>query len=126
MNPEIAANTGYVLDRRHIEVSLNAAKAIRETPAATPETIVGSISDLHRDDPENLMDSNSDRRITIRWFNGRREVNVLIPLDADDYKRAIDAHTNGRQIRASGTLEQQGQTLTLRYVLNLTIVEPVP
>jgi hypothetical protein len=114
------------VERRHIEVSLNAAKAIRETPASTPETIVGSISDLHRDDPENLTDSNSDRRTTIRWFNGRREVNVLIPLDADDYKPAIDAHTNSRQIRPSGTLEQQGQTLTLRYVLNLTIVEPVP
>jgi hypothetical protein len=69
------------------------------------------VSDLHSDDPENLMDSNSGRRITVRWFNGSREVSVQIPLAPDDYKRASDAHITGRRIEASGTLEQQGRDI---------------
>jgi hypothetical protein len=125
-DPEIAAASEYVVDRRHIEVSRSAAKTMREEPAARPEVIVGGISDLHSDDPENLMDSKSGRRITVRWFNGTREVNVLIPLSPADYKVASDAHITGRQIRVSGTLSQERRSLTLRDAKDLTAIEPPP
>jgi hypothetical protein len=122
--PELSERVEFLVDQRHVEVSRRAAKAMMAKPAARPETIIGSISDLHSDDPQHLMDTNSGRRITVRWFNGAREVNVLIPLEPEDYKRASDAHITGRQIRASGTLEQQGRSLVLLYVMDLTIEEP--
>ena len=123
-DPEISAASEYILDSRHIEASRSAAKNMREALTVRPEVIVGGISDLHSDDPENLMDTQSERRITVRWFNGTREVNVMIPLSPADYKLASDAHITGRQIRVSGALSQVGRTLRLEEAQGLSVVEP--
>jgi hypothetical protein len=112
--PEFTQPVEYRVDVRHVEITRSAAKAMREKPVSRPESIHGQVSDLHTDDPWDIMNVNAGRTITVVWSSeDLGDISVNIPLTPEDYIKAVDAHRDGRAVSVSGTLERKGRSWVL-------------
>jgi hypothetical protein len=111
-SPDLMRMPEYQVDRRHVEVTREAAKILRAQPSARQETISGLIVDLHaRHDPMGLFGgSKSDHNVVIAWRpeGSGAEIQVFVPLSQDDYLKAVGAHGKGSPITISGLLERRG------------------
>jgi hypothetical protein len=98
-------------DGRAHEISRFAAEELEREDEETQTTIVSFVVSLKSETPlsEELQDE-FDHVITLHW---EREAEALIrirvALPAGEYKKACDAHKNGRKIIVSGIPEKEGK-----------------
>ena len=115
--PEFVHSPVYRVDTRHVEAARDAVKAMRAKPIDRPETINGRVSDLHTDDPWDMMGANTGRRITVVWSSeDLGDISVNVSLNPEDYMLAVDAHRNEKAVRVSGTLQQRARSWVLTNV----------
>jgi hypothetical protein len=126
-SPEWATPAGLVLPQvevnaRHIEVTRAAAKEMRQKPVSREEVIIGRVTDLHSDNPADLLTSNSNSTVVVVWNSKELgEIPVLVALSPPDYLIAVDAHKAGRAVKAAGTLEQKGRRWVLSFVSEFSL-----
>lgn len=98
----------------------SAAKALRATGESTQTTIGGKIVALHatpeeEEDDDDLAPTFSRQYIEVEWAReGERKIRIRANLSPEDYRKACDAHKDGKTIRLSGIPEKEGKTFMLR------------
>lgn len=96
---------------QHVEMSLLAAKTMREQTPLQPMEIFGRITRLQNEaNPQDLLDQTHEREIVISWKSREFGImNVRIALGPAQYLSAVEAHLQGRMAQATGRLEKQGR-----------------
>lgn len=120
-SPEWRADTELTQTREfsvgipHIEVAREAAKALRGQFTPRPERVFGRVVRLESEgDPSDLLNPTGGREIAIQWSSeDLGDIQVRVSLDATAYLRAIEAHSTGRPVMVSGTLERKGRLYVL-------------
>jgi hypothetical protein len=62
---ELDRTVEYRVTTRHAEAAREAVRAMRSKPIIRPETVNGRVSDLHADDPWDIMNNKTGRRIAV-------------------------------------------------------------
>jgi hypothetical protein len=74
--------------------------------------VIGRIVTLRADsDPSDLLTPTGEREIIIEWVSGDQpRMSVRVALNPAQYLEAAAAHTAGRLVMVSGTLEHRGRS----------------
>jgi hypothetical protein len=112
---EFTGTVEYRVDARHAEITLTAAKALRNKPFSRPEKIKGRIVNLYNEtDPNDLLHTDGEREITVHWQSeDLGDIDVHIVLTPEEYLRAYEAHGKGQEVSSAGTLERKGRNWIL-------------
>ena len=100
-----------VRTRRYLET---AARELRQVERAREVTVDGLITHLRAEtapieDYEEDGDAAMERLVVIAWATQGIALNVRVPLDVQDYRRACDAHRDGVPVKVTGQLEKVGR-----------------
>jgi hypothetical protein len=102
--------TSVKLERRSLEFLESTARTLRNAQESVERLIEGKVVKLSSLDPmDELEELADDRQVTIRFDLDARAQNVLVPLIYADYRRACDAHRDGKTISITGRLERTGK-----------------
>lgn len=104
--PDLAEQTSVELAPVHAELAREASRALRNR--LTPESvdITGVIVNLRSEQNPQLIDAQGSRLITLKWNSPKHgEIRIAVRVSAEDYLKAIPAHTNGQSVKVRGTLE---------------------
>lgn len=100
---------------RGVEVLREAAKRLRIVHYERQRTIVGYVRTLHSmENPSDLLRISGTQDVIVEWNSeefGRR--NIRVALEPEEYLRAIEAHSSGRQVSVFGELVQTGRNWRL-------------
>lgn len=105
----------------------SAAKTLRAKGESQQTTISGKIVSLHAipeddDDDEEQAPVFSGQYIVIEWSReDNKKTRIKASLSFEDYKKACDAHKEGRTIHLSGIPEKDGKSFVLRNASNFII-----
>ncbi|MCT1577047.1 hypothetical protein M3E13_04220 [Oceanobacillus kimchii] len=86
----------------------SAAKYLRDEDESVEKEIVGNVTKLSFSDIDNDENDYGDRVITIRTDTPDKVINVIVPLNLNDYKLACDAHKDMKKVSVIGMLERVG------------------
>lgn len=114
-SPEIPLNINddtarsFVVSPQKIEFIQEAAMRLRAREEEMVETVVGKVVILKSEDDVNAL-IGGDGEIAVRWNHDELgKIKVYMRLSNEEYKIAIQAHEQGRNISARGTLEKPGK-----------------
>lgn len=120
--PKVPAGTERTVgfSRTAFEIVREAGRKLREEPAVTRKQIEGLVISL-KADPSLFGDL--EGTIIMKADLAGAAVRVQVPLSADEYKKACDAHRDRRIVRVSGLLHREPKIYQLRQPQNFTVVE---
>ncbi|WP_233133923.1 hypothetical protein [Synechococcus sp. BO 8801] len=109
----------FVFDGRAYEFAKATALQLEQKDDCEDQLVEGMIYQLKSKEPvtpafELLQ---ADRVITVKWSTeGAPGKSIRVPLSAEDYQLACDAHRDGQMIQVSGKPQKNGKVWTLHNV----------
>lgn len=114
--PELAPETGVIsdpfrFDGRAHEIAKVAAKELSREETSESTTVKSYIVSLKSEmPPTEEIQERFEHIVTLKWEKEKGVfVSVRVPLPADEYRKACDAHKTGRKIIVVGIPEKQGK-----------------
>jgi hypothetical protein len=86
------------------------------------ETLVGYITDLHKDRPRSSVNEQS-RQISMEVKYGSAFRKVTMRLVAGDYRKAVMWHDNNVQVRVDAVFDKRGKPWTVHELFELAAVD---
>lgn len=105
--------------RPAFEIVREAGRKLRAAPAAARRQVEGQVVGL-KADPSLFGDF--EGTVIVKAEVARTPVRVQILLNAEDYKKACDAHRDWRPVRVSGLLHREAKVYHLTQPRDFTIV----
>jgi hypothetical protein len=121
--PDFKRTREFTVAQPHVELSRAAAKTLRTQPVPHSEQLFGRVIRLqNQSDPTDLFAETSEGEVVILWASENLgDIQVRLRLRPNDYLLAVEAHRNGRPVRVSGSLQQQGRRWILFSPTNFSI-----
>lgn len=86
------------------------------------ETLVGYITDLHKDRPRSSANEQS-RQISMEVKYGSAFRKITMRLVAGDYRKAVMWHDNNEQVRVDAVFDKRGKPWTVHELFELAAVD---
>jgi hypothetical protein len=116
---DISGLNAFIFDGRANEFAKATALQLEQQDDYEEQLIEGRIYQLKSKEPENPTFEmlQTDRVITVKWRRkGAPGKSIRVPLSAEDYQSACDAHRDGQMIEVSGKPKKNGKFWTLHNV----------
>ncbi|MFN3774136.1 hypothetical protein [Sphingomonas parapaucimobilis] len=116
----------FFVDHRHSAIARAAAAILRESPAASRETVFGMVVRLASHmDPTDLFDVLGEREIVVQWFSQKYgTIHVHASLSPQAYLDAVDAHRMGQPVQIVGILERRKNRWSLQGIESFNVALP--
>lgn len=116
---DISGLNPFIFDGRAYEFTKATALQLEQQDDYEEQLIEGRIYQLKSKEPVNPVFEllQTDRIITVKWSReGAPGNSIRVPLSAEDYQLACDAHRDGQMIQVSGKPQKNGKFWTLHNV----------
>ena len=116
---DISGLNPFTFDGRAYEFAKATALQLEQQDDFEEQLIEGRIYQLKSKEPVNPTFEllQTDRVITVKWCtDGLPPKSIRVPLSAEDYQLACDAHRDGQMIQVSGKPQKNGKFWTLHNV----------
>ena len=113
--------TTVSFDGRSFETISAIGQALRSGNESLRQSWQGKVFKLIAEDP--LQTEGSAPLIALRIENYHRPLRIQVRLTAEEYRRAIQAHLDGKSVRVTGILEKSGKKATLLEPSDFEVVE---
>lgn len=111
--PEHLENPTVRMTEKSYEILKNAAADLQKVDEPEEDkTVIGIITQLKSKVPpvETIEFTGATRTIVINWeIEKQTPINIHIQIPLDEYRKACDAHKNGRKIKVIGKPEKHGK-----------------
>jgi hypothetical protein len=122
---DISGLNPFTFDGRAYEFAKATALQLEQQDDYDEQLIEGRIYQLKSKEPVSPTFEllQTDRVITVKWCTeGLPAKSIRVPLSAEDYQLACDAHRDGQMIQASGKPQKNGKFWTLHNVHGFRIM----
>ena len=116
-----STGTTVSFDSRSFETISAIGQAFRSGNESLRQSWQGKVFKLIAEDP--LQSIGSAPLIALRIENYHRPLRIELRLAADEYRRAVQAHLDGKSVRVTGILEKSGKKATLLEPSDFQVVD---
>lgn len=113
--------TTVSFDGRSFETITAIGQAYRSGDESKRQRWQGKVFKLIADDP--LQPDGNAALIALRIENFHRPLRIEVRLNIEDYRRAVQAHLDGKSVRVTGALEKSGKKATLLQPSDFDVVD---
>lgn len=108
--------------KQYNELFASAAKSLRSSYESRNITVSGEIIGLHSEMVDDELIQSNNQFITIAWKQRHKTMKVRVPLNKDDYRKACDAHRDGKMVCIKGILQKSGKQFILYNSSDFSII----